>query len=162
MGWLHRLPYHPTRSLPTNLMLMVLISWGGAEVYSSTSYSNTTHLCRSSVNFNVPVFPIVIRLICDSSLSSLSLFIAVRWGSGSWSLPSPHGSVLLPNSRHELLRRGQGRCPDGRTSLSPLIRAFHFPLLSRITPLYPEVACIYCPQRHHKWLQRSTAKNSPK
>src|SRR5215211_8270131 len=35
---------------------------------------------------------------------------------GSWSSPSPHGSVLLPPRRHELLRRGQGRCPDGRTS----------------------------------------------
>jgi hypothetical protein len=29
----------PTRPLPTNLMLMVLVSWGRGEVYSSTSTS---------------------------------------------------------------------------------------------------------------------------
>jgi hypothetical protein len=33
----------PTRPLPTNLMLMVLVSWGGGEVYSSTSTSSPGH-----------------------------------------------------------------------------------------------------------------------
>ena len=31
----------PTKSLPTNLMQMVLVSWGGGEVYSSTSTSSS-------------------------------------------------------------------------------------------------------------------------
>ena len=31
----------PTGPLPTNLMLMVLVSWGGGEVYSSTSTSSS-------------------------------------------------------------------------------------------------------------------------
>ena len=33
----------PTRPLPTNLMLMVLVSWGGGEVYPSTSTSTPGH-----------------------------------------------------------------------------------------------------------------------
>jgi hypothetical protein len=33
----------PTRPLPTNLMLMVLVSWGGGEVYSYTSTSSPGH-----------------------------------------------------------------------------------------------------------------------
>src|SRR5215218_4165867 len=33
----------PTRPLPTNLMLMVLVWWGGGEVYSSTSTSSPGH-----------------------------------------------------------------------------------------------------------------------
>src|SRR5215203_6727956 len=33
----------PARPLPTNLMLMVLVSWGGGEVYSSTSTSSPDH-----------------------------------------------------------------------------------------------------------------------
>src|ERR671921_2723152 len=31
----------PTGPLPTNLLLMVLVSWGGGEVYSSTSTSSS-------------------------------------------------------------------------------------------------------------------------
>ena len=119
----------PTRPLPTNLILMVLVSWGGDEVYSSTSTSSPDHgnfgggssiplhttrwsslipsalddhpwspwsmegpwsgpgrsmafpsslCCRSSVFFHVPVFPVVIRLICDSSPSGTSHFVADR------------------------------------------------------------------------------------
>ena len=33
----------PTRPLPTNLILMVLVSWGGGEAYSSTSASSPGH-----------------------------------------------------------------------------------------------------------------------
>jgi hypothetical protein len=36
-------PTTPTRPLPSNLMLMVLVSWGGGEVYPSTSTSTPGH-----------------------------------------------------------------------------------------------------------------------
>ena len=54
--------------------LLSLISSPQILSYACSTYSNTTHLCRSSVIFYVPVFPIVIRRICNSSLSSVSLF----------------------------------------------------------------------------------------
>jgi hypothetical protein len=44
MGGLHCLPYHTHQALPTNLMLMVLVSWGGGEVYCSTSTSSPASL----------------------------------------------------------------------------------------------------------------------
>ena len=43
MRRLYRLPTTPTGPLPTNLMLMVFVSRGGGEVYSSTSTSSPGH-----------------------------------------------------------------------------------------------------------------------
>jgi hypothetical protein len=88
---------------------------------------------RSSVFSRVLVFPIAIRLVRDSSPSGPSLFVGDR-EVGLRPLPTAVVSCLLVAGMSRLDGIGEGAQLDVLFP-SPLIRAFRFPLPSRITTL---------------------------